>query len=73
MPEDALARISNLMKTGYALHLKRNALGACSAELSRGWWPFRRQVRIDLVWQVFEAAKRLLGNNLRRRVKHRRR
>jgi hypothetical protein len=62
--------MTGLMLNGYRLHLKRDALGACSAELSRGLWPFKRQVQIDLDRRQFEAAKELLGANPRRRVKH---
>lgn len=70
MTEDAMARITGLVLNGYRLHLKRDALGACSAELSRGWWLFKRQVHIDLDRRQFEAAKKLLGDKPKRHVKH---
>ena len=64
-----MTRITGLMKSGYTLYLQRNNMGVCFADLSRGWWPLKTRVRIDLDRQEFESAKELLGNNRRRRVK----
>jgi hypothetical protein len=60
------------MGHGYALYLQRNSMGVCTADLWRGWWPFKTHVRIPLDRQEFDFAKRLLGHNPKRTVKLRR-
>jgi hypothetical protein len=69
MNDDAMAQIEGLVGNGYALYLQRNHMGACYADLSRGWWPFKMRMRINLDRQQFETAKGLLGDNPKRRVK----
>jgi hypothetical protein len=71
MTEDAMVRIMELMQNDYRLQLKRDALGTCSAELSRGWWPFKQRVHIQLNRFEFESAKKLLGDSMWRRVRRR--
>jgi hypothetical protein len=67
---DAMTQIAELMGNGYTLRLQRNQkTGACSADLSRGLWPFKKHVYIALDRQEFESAKTLLGANLKRRVR----
>jgi len=70
MNDDAMSQIQGLVGNGYTLCLQRSShTGACHADLSRGWWPFKSRLRIGLDRQQFESAKGLLGDNSKRRVK----
>jgi hypothetical protein len=67
---DAVAEIALLMKDGYRLRLQRNLrTGLCSADLSRGLWPFSARVYIPLDRKEFAGAKQLLGGNPKRRIR----
>jgi hypothetical protein len=67
--DDPLQKIADLVRQDYTLYLRRDHIGVCIADLSRGVWPFRKRVTISLDRQQFEQAKRFLGAAPKRDVR----